>query len=231
MQTRTMRKRNSAVRQAWTTGYLMAATVTACIFLVIAQKSNAATTTLNGRNLKTANFQTQNDQIAAGCVGVVCTSPPIFDPALDLVCPVAAGKTCTYYIHLESQVQVSAQDAGLFRLLVDGAAPTPGPTATDGSFTWLDNDPDSDVLSHFEIKSFTVTQKLRMPPQIRRMRLKSRSDARTQMPTADAWQDQDSRSWRLRSIHPSSTAHTVRALSLWKSKGLLRKSSKLDEKI
>jgi len=155
-----MRKRNSAVRQAWTTGYLMAATVTACIFLVIAQKSNAATTTLNGRNLKTANFQTQNDQIAAGCVGVVCTSPPIFDPALDLVCPVAAGKTCTYYIHLESQVQVSAQDAGLFRLLVDGAAPTPGPTATDGSFTWLDNDPDSDVLSHFEIKSFTVTAKV-----------------------------------------------------------------------
>jgi len=161
MTSRTTHRRNPPAKQARTARYLITATITACVLLaVITETANAGTTTLNGRNLKSANFQTQDDQILAGCIGAACTSPKIFDPALGLVCPVAAGKTCTYYIHLESQVQVSAQDAGLFRFLVDGAAPSPGPTATDDSFTWLDNDPDSNVLSHFEVKSFTVTAKV-----------------------------------------------------------------------
>jgi hypothetical protein len=43
------------------------------------------------------------------------------------------GGTCTYYLHLEAQVQsITTLDDALLKFLVDGAAPTPGPTDTSG---------------------------------------------------------------------------------------------------
>ena len=122
------------------------------------QQGNATVTTLADRDLVRAAFQTQDEVILAGCIGTNCASPKttIFAPALDVVCPAAKLKTCIFYIHLESQAQVSSRDAGLFRILVNNKAPTPTQTDADGSFTWLDNDPDSNVLTLFEAKSVTV---------------------------------------------------------------------------
>ncbi len=134
------------------------ATMTLLLLGVAVSKLNAAVIT--NKTLQSASFQTQDDLVFAFCVVNACTSPRIFDPALDVVCPAATGKTCTYYIHLESQVQVTPQDAGLFRFLVDGAAPGPGPTDPNGFFKWLENDPDSNLVDHFEVKSYTVVAKV-----------------------------------------------------------------------
>jgi hypothetical protein len=117
-------------------------------------------TTQTGRNLQSVSFQIQDILASSTCVGATCTRAKIFDPVLDLVCPGDIGKTCTYDIHLEAQVQVTPRDAGLFQFLVDGVAPVPGPTDSNGFFAWIDNDPDSNVLTHLEVKSYTLVAKV-----------------------------------------------------------------------
>jgi hypothetical protein len=91
--------------------------------------------TLTGRMLQSAAFQTNNvatttSRAPAGCMAVT----PLFPPApQSLVCPAAAGRTCTYYVHLETHVlSISTLDDALFRFLIDGAAPSPGATNASG---------------------------------------------------------------------------------------------------
>src|SRR5262245_5962957 len=120
------------------------AVLTSVLLLTLAPQAHAAGTSksVKNRRMRNSSFQAQPAPIPAGCNLVHCTnSVPIFYPALDMVCPAKIGMTCTYYIHLESQVRVSYLDAGLFRFLIDGQPPDPGPTDTGGLFEWLDNDP------------------------------------------------------------------------------------------
>lgn len=126
------------------------------LFLLVLLVSNANAQALLNRTLTSTSFQTQDAMVSAACIGNLCTTPAIFSPVMNVTCPANPGKTCTYYIHLESQVQVTPQDTGLFYFRVDNAAPTPGPTSADGSFAWLTTDPDSNLTDHVEIKSHTV---------------------------------------------------------------------------
>lgn len=124
------------------------------LFLLLAPNANAQA--LANRTLKSTSFQTQDAMVSAACIGNVCSTPTVFSPVMNVTCPANANKTCTYYIHLESQVQVTPQDTGLFYFKVDNAAPMPGPTSTDGAFAWLTTDPDSNLTDHVELKSHTV---------------------------------------------------------------------------
>jgi len=56
-------------------------------------------------------------------------------PVAKIVCPALAGKSCTFYVHVETASTVSIS-VGQFRFLVDGAAPTPGPTDSSGFVTF-----------------------------------------------------------------------------------------------
>jgi len=71
------------------------------------------------------------------------------------VCPQPAGKTCTLYVHLESQDKVTVNDNGLFKFLVDGLPPNPGATDGTGLFRWDLSDPDSGLIN-FEARSYAV---------------------------------------------------------------------------
>jgi hypothetical protein len=84
----------------------------------------------------------------------------------NVVCPQSAGKTCTLYVHVESQDEVTANDNGLFKFLVDGLPPSPGPTDGTGLFRWVLNHPDSGNIE-FEARSFAVvaTETNRIPNQ------------------------------------------------------------------
>ena len=136
------------------------AALAALLSFTAVSKAGAQVTLLN-RTLTNTDFQTQNVAIGASCGVVNCTAvpQPIF-PTLNMVCPVAKGKTCTYYIHLESQDHfLSPLDAGLFQFLVDGVPPNPGPTF-GGFFTWDNNDPTSPMAvpqSH----SYAVVAKIK----------------------------------------------------------------------
>jgi hypothetical protein len=85
----------------------------------------------------------------AGCTLALGLTP---GGPVSIVCPALAGQTCTYYVHLETQTQITAHDNGIFRFLIDGVAPTPGPTDTSGVVTWISSDPNSTL----EIRSYAV---------------------------------------------------------------------------
>jgi hypothetical protein len=137
---------------------LFALASVAILFLAVIPQAHAAGTAkpVKNRHMRKSSFYAQPVPIPAGCNLVHCReTAPIFYPLLDMVCPAKAGATCTYYVHLETQVRVSYQDTGLFRFLVDGQTPDPGPTDSNGFFEWLDNDPDSPIRT-WEARSYAV---------------------------------------------------------------------------
>jgi hypothetical protein len=141
---------------------LAIAALAAVIAFAAVPQANAQAVTLLNRNLRNTDFQTQNLNIATGCGAVNCTAPPqqIF-PALNVVCPVLKGKTCTFYIHLESQdTFLSPLDAGLFQFLVDAAPPVPGPTFGAGFFAFNNADPTSAVAGP-QSHSYAVTARVK----------------------------------------------------------------------
>jgi hypothetical protein len=56
-------------------------------------------------------------------------------PVAKIVCPAVATQSCTFYVHVETASTASIS-VGQFRFLVDGAAPTPGPTDASGFVTF-----------------------------------------------------------------------------------------------
>jgi hypothetical protein len=91
------------------------------------------------------------------CSGAGCqTTAVVFTRPVS--CPVKAGKTCTLYLHLEGNAYVSVSDLGLFRFLIDGIAPAPGPTDSNGDYSFAGFDPNSTSSS---ARSFAVVGKVK----------------------------------------------------------------------
>jgi hypothetical protein len=64
-----------------------------------------------------------------------CTVVKALFPVANIVCPAAATQSCTFYVHVET-ASTTIVLGGLFKFLVDGAAPTPGPTDSSGFVTF-----------------------------------------------------------------------------------------------
>jgi hypothetical protein len=97
-----------------------------------------ATTPPTDSFLRFANFQTSRVLVTASCAGAGCIAiTPLFTPAsLSLQCPQTAGHTCTYYLNVVAQVVTASHlDNNVFVFLIDGAAPSPGPTDRGGAVT------------------------------------------------------------------------------------------------
>ena len=110
--------------------------------------------TVGNRALQRTGFQTNNSNVSTTCSTSGCSAQTaVF--RRNATCSGPVGQTCTLYIHLESQVKVTVNDNGLFRFLVDGASPNPGPTDGSGFFRWNLNDPDSGLIN-FEARSYAV---------------------------------------------------------------------------
>jgi hypothetical protein len=106
---------------------------------------------VGNRTLQRTAFQTNGDSVGASCATSGCEAKaPIFVRTAQ--CDGAIGKTCTLYIHVDSQVSVSNLDVGAFKFLVDGVPPTPGPTGDTGSVGW--NGASSSAF--YEAHSFAV---------------------------------------------------------------------------
>jgi hypothetical protein len=116
-------------------------------------------TILSNRVLQRSAFETNNSNVTTTCSTSGCgTSTAVF--LKNVLCPQPAGRTCTLYVHVESQDEVTANDNGLFKFLVDGRPPSPGPTDGTGLFRWVLNDPDSGNIE-FEARSFAVVATVR----------------------------------------------------------------------
>lgn len=110
---------------------------------------------LNPHRLISTTLRTNAGTTTVSCTSSLCENLGlVFEPSVAFIkCPHAAGGTCTYYLHLETQVSVSSLDTGVFEFLVDGVAPSPGPTDAMGFFAWDASDPNSSIL---QARSFAV---------------------------------------------------------------------------
>jgi hypothetical protein len=113
-----------------------------------------ATLKVGSRTLQRTAFQINPDFISASCNTPGCTAVKnLFTRTLQ--CDGAAGKTCTFYLHIDAQLGVSNFDNGMFRFRVDNLPATPGPTDENGYVTWNIDDPNS-AGTDLELHSFSV---------------------------------------------------------------------------
>ncbi len=149
----------------WCKGLRLAAIIAACTLANStlnaqggespATQTPAAPANIRNLTLVSTAFRTNAGPVAVSCIPSLCENLGVFlTPSLvHIICPQPAGATCTYYIHLETQASVSANDSGVFEFLVDGIAPTPGPTDYRGFFEWDTADPNSTVM---QARSYAV---------------------------------------------------------------------------
>jgi hypothetical protein len=94
---------------------------------------------LTTHTLKGTYFDTGGG-ITASCSSSGCiATATVFNESIK--CPALAGKTCTFQITIESQGHVggnsgSTGEDGFYQFLVDGVAPSPGPTDSSGLYSW-----------------------------------------------------------------------------------------------
>lgn len=113
-----------------------------------------ATIKVGNRALQRTAFQINPDYITATCSEIGCrASKTLFTRTLQ--CDGASGKTCTFYLHLDSQLGVSNFDTGEMVFLVDGVGPAPGPGGSDGAVSWTEDDPNSGD-TYLQVHSFSV---------------------------------------------------------------------------
>jgi hypothetical protein len=102
-----------------------------------------AQTVISNEILKTTTFVVNKKPATAQCGTSGCRAKtPMFATTL-VTCPAAAGKTCTLHISLDAKVSIAFPcgagceewgPTGFYRFLVDGMAPTIGPTDKLGSY-------------------------------------------------------------------------------------------------
>ena len=126
---------------------------------VAANRKTPSLTFLGNRVLQKTTFMVSTSTVPAICSTSGClASTPVFSKSVQ--CPRPAGQSCTFYLHLESTVNGTALDNELFKFLVNGVAPIPGPTDSNGFARWDLSDPDSGAIQG-EARSFAVVAKVR----------------------------------------------------------------------
>jgi hypothetical protein len=143
------------------TTLLGARTVFVALAITLAATLSAAQGTVNltNRKLQFTTFQAgTGNPVEAACSTAGClTTAAVFTRPIE--CPVSSGQTCTFYLHLEGQALVNSNDTGLFRFLIDGVAPVPSQTNTDGTVSFDSNDPTSG--GSFSARSYAVIAKVK----------------------------------------------------------------------
>jgi hypothetical protein len=106
-----------------------------------------AQTIISNETLKTTTFVVNKVNSTAKCQKRGCVAISAMFAPISVTCPAAMGQTCTFHISLDAKVSVSGcpkcapgfAGTGFFQFLVDGAAPTIGPTDENGHYIFQRN--------------------------------------------------------------------------------------------
>jgi hypothetical protein len=106
----------------------------------------AAQTIISNETLVTTTFVVDKSTVHAGCTGYGCQGMTPLLASIPVTCPAATRQTCTFHISLETKVATTFPcmggtcpgpgPEGLYQFLIDGAAPTVGPTNPNGEYTF-----------------------------------------------------------------------------------------------
>jgi hypothetical protein len=130
------------------------------ITLVAALSASAQSGTVNltNRTLQRTTFQAGSGAPLQPICSTQRCGAKVIAFTRPIGCPVSAGKTCTFYLHLESQIAVTPWDLAYLRFLVDGATPVPRQTDPDGYVFIVSSDPNSGA---FVARSYAVIAKVK----------------------------------------------------------------------
>jgi len=116
---------------------------------LLATPDATAQTVISNESLMTTTFVVNKQAATVQCEKTGCRAKtPMFAP-IAVTCPAATGQTCTFHISLDTKTSISfrcgqqgcfgAGPIGFYQFLVDGAAPTMGPTDENGNYLFAKN--------------------------------------------------------------------------------------------
>jgi hypothetical protein len=115
-------------------------------------------TILSNETLVTTTLVVNKTPIIAKCKGYGCSAEKKYLTSIPVTCPAGGGKTCTFHIALDVKVNIGTPEAsstegtlGFYRFLIDGAAPTVGPTDPHGGYLFEKN-----IYTNLENSSSTL---------------------------------------------------------------------------
>jgi hypothetical protein len=102
-----------------------------------------AQTVISNETLVTTTFVVNEKIATAHCGSAGCRAKTSMLTAIPVICPAAMGQTCTFHISLDAKTAIDlppscncfgAGPTGFYQFLVDGVAPTIGPTDANGDY-------------------------------------------------------------------------------------------------
>jgi len=113
---------------------------------LFATPAATAQTIIGNETLVSTTFVVNRKDAKAICTTPGCRAKTAMFAPLSVTCPAATGQTCTFHIFLDAKATVSgfcnlcpAGGIDYFQFLVDGAAPTIGPTDAQGFYRFAEN--------------------------------------------------------------------------------------------
>jgi hypothetical protein len=116
--------------------------------LLIATPAAKGQTVISNETLVATTFVVNKKPAAARCYTTHCkTETSMFAP-FQVICPAATGRTCTFHISVDTKSSVGYPPGyggagpgptGFYQFLVDGTAPTIGPTDREGIYLFERN--------------------------------------------------------------------------------------------
>jgi hypothetical protein len=107
-----------------------------------------AQTVISNETLVTTTFVVNKTAATARCFRAGCRAKTQMFAPIPVTCPAAMGQTCTFHISLDAKTAVVIPPAcncfgggptGFYEFLIDGVAPTIGPTDENGDYIFVKN--------------------------------------------------------------------------------------------
>jgi hypothetical protein len=106
-------------------------------------------TVISNETLVTTTFVVNKQDATAKCGKPGCHAKTTVLTAIPVTCPVPTGQTCTFHIFMDTKTSITSHcgtegclgpgPAGSYQFLVDGTAPTIGPTDENGYYLFAKN--------------------------------------------------------------------------------------------
>jgi hypothetical protein len=114
-----------------------------------AAPATTAQTVISNETLVTTTFVVNKQSATAKCGNKGCRAKRVMFTPISVTCPASTGQTCTFHISLDAKTSISFKcgqngcfgqgPIGFYQFLVDGIAPSIGPTEGDGDYLFENN--------------------------------------------------------------------------------------------
>jgi len=123
------------------TGFALAA----ILIVLLSTIETTAQVVISNEKLVATTFVVNKKPTTVSCSQPGCSAKAPILTSIPVTCPAAKGGTCTFHISFDAKITVDlpcgghdcggqSDSADSYQFLVDGAAPTPGPTTGEGEY-------------------------------------------------------------------------------------------------